>query len=328
MTDIAIIGAGMAGLTLALEMKDSADITIFEKSSGYGGRMATRHRDGYQFDHGAQFFTARTSPFQAYLKPWLEQGTVARWDANFVELERDRVIDSRQWDEEYPHYVAQPTMTALCEQMANSLTVKLDTQVERIEQKANRWQLLDSHAASLGEFDWAITAVPAGQAAALLPATCSFKQELEAKQMRGCYSLMLGFEQALPLAWDAALVKGADISWVCNNHTKPGRPGKPTLLVHATNRWAENNMELDAAAVIAHLKQETATVIGMDIDHAAHVDVHRWRYANIRKQPGERSRIDTQLRLGAIGDWCVKGRIESAFQSGMHMANELQDLIG
>ena len=145
--------------------------------------------------------------------------------------------------------------------------------------------------------------------------------------MLGCYSLMLGFEQPLSLPWDAALVKQADISWVCNNHTKPGRPGDPTLLVHATNRWAEANIDLDDAAVITHLMQETAAVTAIDLDHAVHTDLHRWRFANITKQWGEHSYLDTDMQLGAIGDWCVKGRIESAFQSGRHAANELRKLI-
>ncbi|MEQ8427385.1 MAG: FAD-dependent oxidoreductase [Gammaproteobacteria bacterium] len=327
MMEIAIIGAGMAGLTLARELKDCASITIFEKSRGYGGRMATRQRGDFQFDHGAQFFTAKTPPFRKFLKPFIDQGTVARWDARFVEMDRNVVTDSRQWDDEYPHYVAQPGMNALCESMAQSLNIKLETRVVRIEKQSDRWQLLDGHGNHLAEVDWVITAIPAGQADELLPAGCSFKQELNEKPMLGCYSLMLGFEQPLSLPWDAALVKNADISWVCNNHTKPGRPEKPTLLVHATNRWAEENMELDDAAVIAHLQQETAAVTGMDLEHAVHTDLHRWRYANISKQWGDRSCLDTHMQLGAIGDWCVKGRIESAFQSGMHLAKQLRELI-
>lgn len=326
MTEIAIIGAGMAGLTLAREMKDYASITVFEKSRGYGGRMATRRRGDFQFDHGAQFFTAKTLPFRKFLKPYIDQGTIARWDAHFVEMDRNVVTDSRQWDDEYPHYVAQPGMNALCESMAQSLNVKLDTRVARIEKQSDCWQLLDDNGNILAVVDWVITAVPAGQAADLLPAGCNFKQELYDKPMLGCYSLMLGFERPLPLPWDAALVKHADISWVCNNHTKPGRPEKPTLLVHATNRWAEENMALDDAAVIAHLRRETAEVTGMDLKHAVHTDLHRWRYANISKQWGERSCLDTDMQLGAIGDWCVKGRIESAFQSGQHAAMHLRKL--
>ena len=43
MTKIAIIGAGLAGLTLARALPAHAEVTLFEKSRGIGGRMATRY---------------------------------------------------------------------------------------------------------------------------------------------------------------------------------------------------------------------------------------------------------------------------------------------
>ncbi|MEY8870939.1 NAD(P)-binding protein [Francisella philomiragia] len=42
---VAIIGAGLAGLTAANILKDSVEITIFEKSHGVSGRMSTRYAD-------------------------------------------------------------------------------------------------------------------------------------------------------------------------------------------------------------------------------------------------------------------------------------------
>ncbi len=56
-----IIGAGIAGLTLAKRFESSGqDYLIIEKSRGVGGRMATRRLDLSTFDHGAQFFKIRS----------------------------------------------------------------------------------------------------------------------------------------------------------------------------------------------------------------------------------------------------------------------------
>ena len=55
---LAIIGAGMAGLAAARVLRQRRPdlaITIYEKSRGLGGRAATRRRDGFVFDHGAQY---------------------------------------------------------------------------------------------------------------------------------------------------------------------------------------------------------------------------------------------------------------------------------
>ena len=64
-THIAIVGAGIAGLAAARRLRAAGlTCTLFDKSPGLGGRMATR-REGYlRFDHGAQYFTARGPRFR------------------------------------------------------------------------------------------------------------------------------------------------------------------------------------------------------------------------------------------------------------------------
>jgi predicted NAD/FAD-dependent oxidoreductase len=53
MKKIAIIGAGLCGLSVAHFLKDGAKITLFEKELGVSGRMSTRRTWIYFFDHGA-----------------------------------------------------------------------------------------------------------------------------------------------------------------------------------------------------------------------------------------------------------------------------------
>ena len=88
MIKIAIIGAGLSGLILARELSAYADVDVFEKARGVGGRMATRYADPYQFDHGAQYFTAKTAEFQSFLEPFIQNGIVAPWRTDFAKLDR------------------------------------------------------------------------------------------------------------------------------------------------------------------------------------------------------------------------------------------------
>ncbi len=324
MNRIAIIGAGIAGLTLARELGDRAEVVVFEKSRGFGGRMATRQADPYQFDHGAQFFTTKSDQFTRFLEPYIEQGHIARWDANFVEIESDRIVSARCWADGPAHYVCTPRMNALAKQMASGVDARLATRVARIEASATGWRLYDQAEVSLGDYDWVVSAIPAAQAAELLPADFSASSDIGLKHMLGCYSLMLGFEQELALDWQAAFVSKADISWVSNDSSKPGRPDRYTLLVHSTNRWAENNIDLDDDSVTAFLQRELTRVIGLDVSSAEHVALHRWRYANIGRQQGEDFFLDCDQRLAAAGDWCIHGRIESAYLSAWRLAQRLQ----
>ena len=67
--DYAVIGAGITGITLANLLQKKVKLTVFEKSRGVGGRMATRRAEPYQFNHGTQYFKIENKEFKDYLQP-------------------------------------------------------------------------------------------------------------------------------------------------------------------------------------------------------------------------------------------------------------------
>jgi protoporphyrinogen oxidase len=57
---VAIIGAGLAGLSAAINLQDAGcEVEIFESSDRVGGRVATDVIDGYRLDRGFQLINAR-----------------------------------------------------------------------------------------------------------------------------------------------------------------------------------------------------------------------------------------------------------------------------
>ena len=76
---IAVIGAGLAGITFAYIMKDNFNVKIFEKSRGVGGRMSTRKETPYIFDHGAQFFKIKTTECKNFFSPLFTQEIIQPW---------------------------------------------------------------------------------------------------------------------------------------------------------------------------------------------------------------------------------------------------------
>lgn len=67
MKHIAIIGAGIAGLTCAYELqKKGHTVTVYEKEPYVGGRMSTRWKDGFPFDIGANHFINLYTEMRAY----------------------------------------------------------------------------------------------------------------------------------------------------------------------------------------------------------------------------------------------------------------------
>ncbi|MFY9458131.1 MAG: FAD-dependent oxidoreductase, partial [Aquabacterium commune] len=55
---VAVVGAGLAGLSCAQALRSAGlQVTVLDKSRGVAGRMSTRRGEGWQADHGAQYFT-------------------------------------------------------------------------------------------------------------------------------------------------------------------------------------------------------------------------------------------------------------------------------
>jgi predicted NAD/FAD-dependent oxidoreductase len=327
MTNIAIIGAGLSGLTTANLLKDYADITLFEKAKGVGGRISTRRAEPYFFDHGAQYFKVRTDEFKAFINPMIKKGIIERWDARFVEFENRKIIQKRQWNEEYPHYVGVPGMNTIAKYLSEDLSIKLNTRVQSIKKELEKWHLEDDQGNNLGQYDWVILAVPAEQTRDLLTSSSLCYPNMSKIRMQSCFSVMLGFEQALPLEFDAALVRGEDISWISINSSKPGRNKAFSLLVHSTNQWADKHLEDDQEQLMKYLCKQTCEIIGLDINKAAHKAIHRWRYANIEKQSGESHFLDSSQNFAICGDWFIQGRVEAAFSSGFELANTLMKVL-
>ncbi len=321
---IAVIGAGLSGLVAARSLQQDHDVTVFEKSRGVGGRMATRYQDGFEFDHGAQFFTARSAEFQDFLQPLLQRGVFASWRARFAELDRGAITATRAWGADYPHFVGVPGMNAVGKFLDEGLSVCRNTRVAQLESYKKGWQLRDDGGSDLGRFDWVILALPAAQTRALAPADSNLRDVCDSAAMKSCFAVMLGFEEPLQLPWDAALVRDADISWVSVNSSKPGRPDAFTLVVHSTNAYADAHIDNDIEAVKSHLLAEIFEIVGGKSGSAVFQQLQRWRYANADRRDGPGFFIDEDLRLAACGDWFIRGRVEAAFSSAFSLTQLLR----
>lgn len=320
MTKIAIIGAGLAGLSLARSLPSRFDITMFEKSRGIGGRMATRYAGDFEFDHGAQYFTARTDAFRVFSKAQLEAGRISLWDSDVAQLNGARETRAEK-------FVASPRMNTLCKALAEDLRIQKGVRIDRLARATNQWQLFDTDGLMCGEFDWVATAAPAPQAAALLPDGFSGQSVLRRVRMAGCFALMLGFEQSVSLPWAAARVDGSAVGWIALNSAKPGRETACSVLIQSSNAWAEAHLEDDPAVIQRALLTEASALTGVDLGAADHVALHRWRYASTPKPAEQDFLVDANSKLAACGDWCLGSKVEAAYTSGRALGQHLASIL-
>lgn len=327
-TKVAVIGAGIAGMVIANQLKKYAQVVVFDKARGVGGRMASRQNNNpdseFCFDFGAQFFNAKTQEFKNFLQPYIDEGLVVKWNAKFVEIDGNKVLRSRMWEDSPEHYIIMPKMNSLCKKIAQELDVRLQHRITKIVKKGDLVNIFDDKDNNLGEFDLVIVAVPPKQAIEILPRDFKFRNKLLKKKMVGCFAVMLGFAEPLAVDWDVAYLKNSKLSWIAKEGSKPHRKGSSGLTFLSRNAWAEANLDRNLEEVKEELLSELAYATDVALPKILHSDIHRWLYANIDKQVGEKFYFDWNSRIALCGDWFIRGRIEAAFLSATLLAQEVR----
>jgi len=325
---IAIIGSGMSGITAALLLKDYAEVTIFEKAQSVSGRMSTRRKEPYFFDHGAQYFTARTQSFQKFIYPLINSGVIERWNAHYVKFDGEKIIERKDWGDEKsePRFVGVPSMNMIAKYLAKDLNILLNTRIVTLRHDG-KWLLLSDQNQVHGCFDWVISTVPSPQTVELLPREFRYHDVIRNVQMQPCFSLMLGFSSPLFLGFDAAHFFNSDLSWLAVNSQKPGRPEAYTILIHSSGRYAEAHLDDDRSEIIKHLCAETSRIIGHDVSVSECKIIHSWLYARNLKRETCPVFFDKQLKLAACGDWCVGGRVEGAFTASYKLVQKIKESV-
>ena len=312
---IAVIGAGLSGVSLAKNLADVADITLFEKSRGSGGRMSFRKAGPFSFDHGAQFFTARSEPFRSAINDALDAKAIVEWAPKIVNLEIGEKPFKREWFE--PHYCGANGMNSLVKHIATNLNVVHRTQIRRLEMKPSGWFLIDENEQSIGPYDWVVSAVPAPQAVDLLPDTLIEKNQIGEGKFSGCFAMMLGFERPVSLNFQAAVITHPVLAWLSNHESS-------SLLIHSRNDWASDHIDADLEWVKSMMHNALKELLPEIANETVHHDLHRWRYAKCEQALGRDYCLDSHGQIAAIGDWCRGNRVEDAYLSGYELAQELK----
>lgn len=330
--DIGIIGAGLAGLSLALSLTAAGkSVLVLDKGRGPGGRLSTRRAGVWQFDHGGQFMTVRDAGLSALMPSLVAGGYAAAWNGRVVRLSPDGGIDAHPVE----RFVGTPGMNGIIRGLVAHLPEPArptwGVQVTHVTGSPGAWTLMGAEGIVLGHVASWVAAVPSPQAAPLLrPHIPALADRAAAATMAPAWALMLGFDGQVGLDWDAAFIAGAGgderpLSWIARDGSKPGRAGQSTFIAHGSPDWSVRHLEETPEQVIPALLAGFRTITGIDAD-PAFIAAHRWRYALPTAPLAEGFLWDATQGIGACGDWCLDARAEAAFVSGARLAAAMRPL--
>lgn len=334
---IAIVGAGLAGLTAGrLLAKAGHEVTIFEKSTGFGGRMATRYAGEEmlsRIDHGLPYFSAEGDEFREFIRELEEKNLVLRWGDQLSFFDGEKLIPTNPNSSGTGFYAASQGMNNIGKYLSRWVDVKLGQKVGgltffgRNRTRKRAW-VVNFSSSDTFTADAVILALPAPQTYGILATTIDeintlkIVREIDEVNYRPSYSLMAGFNESEPPSWEGVICKNSVLEFISNENSKRPQQSGTSLVLHATEEFSRQESESDSETVTNRMLAGLAALTGGWTSAPDWTQLHFWRYSrSLNKLPYDyMEHEDSEAPLAVIGDYFNGNSVEAAFNSGQRLA--------
>jgi len=347
--DVAIVGAGIAGLVAARELSlAGCSAVVLEKSRGVGGRMATRRLGQAICDHGAQFFTVRGRAFGGIVAEAHDAEAVREWCDGFSRATANGSGMLPPGDG-HPRWRGTAGMTDLPKHLARVLdgsraSLRCNVKVASVGARDGRALLVLDDGGEI-EAAGAILTSPVPQSLDLMaaggmmaPAATALDpdalRKLSAIAYDPCFALMLVLARPsrVPppggIQFEAEGPANGPIAWIADNHQKGISP-VPALSIHATAAFSRQHFDSPPDDVTALLvAAATPWLDGPPETAIVERSLQRWKFSHptvIVSEPLVAA--STNPPIACCGDAFAGPKVEGAASSGMAAARWIERVL-
>ena len=363
MWDVAIIGAGLSGITCARQLTAAGHrVCILDKARGLGGRMATRRVNPpasakVRVDHGLRYWQPETEGLQSLTQELLAENVLTPWEATAYEIRQREVLTPVAQAAENPKYVAMGGMSAIAKFLTQDFTpgenLLTGHRAVGMSCQDNHWQIecqIEGQSGAVVRAERCAIAIPAPQAAALLrsidkDSSADFSNSLTAaiNSLKAvtyfpCLTVLAGYHsrhrddmgELDPKGWMVTDYAGTSTDWTGLDSSKRKQADSPVIVIHSKATFAQQYIDTgDLQPAASVLLRANARKFAEWIAQPEWFQIHRWRYAQVNSGYSDASMaIGSTLVCG--GDWCIPNEssptlqnVDYAYLSGLAMAKEL-----
>jgi renalase len=340
--DVIVVGAGVAGLTLARALRSRGwNVLVLERARGVGGRCATRRVEGQPVDHGLAFLHGRDPRFLDELDDLRDVAPIPDWPR--VREGEGVPCQPSAFDGAGRRLALAGGVSGLAKHLARGLDVRLEANVEGLRLTADpgrpaapTWELRLASGETLRAKALAL-AMPAPSADVLLrtmeplpPAVAALLPVLDLVRMLPCLAVIARYPAGTPVPrWEVSLPGGsAAIQTILHDSSKRPAPARPTLVVQARPAFSRARLDEPRESWSRALLEEAAVLHGDWIARPELAQAHAWSKARVAagsELAGPLAvRLDGGAMLGVAGDgFHVAGGLEGAYLSGLALAARL-----
>lgn len=305
--NVLIVGAGISGITLARSLpSDSFNVTLFDKSQGVGGRIATRRLEEGKWDHGI---------------PWIDPSLVPQQDREiWLSL-----LKPVQGISASP-LIASQGLTQLPKSLCSSLALFKNCKIVRLEidKESSSW-VIEDEKKGVYSGDILVLTLPSPQAYELLLKSnilestgwgSSLSQIIYRPQL-----IVLGKNSPQsPCLW--SLEENEPFELLVDNGKKGIEKSHGYFTGYLTESFSRKHFEESDETTLKAIRSVLKN--RFDID-PLHLELKRWRYSQTTHSLQE-SFLKAALPapLFFIGDGLAGGQLKGAIHSATKLAQHLK----
>jgi predicted NAD/FAD-dependent oxidoreductase len=331
MQEVVIVGAGVAGLSLARALAASGvEALVLDRSRGVGGRAATRRVEGQPVDHGLAFFHGSHPEFLAALDS-VEATRIEGWPLR-VKGE-GRPCQPQAFRKGERRLAFAEGVTAFPKSLARDLHLRLGARVLSIAERSSGVEVALEGGQSIAA-KTLVLALPLEQTEKLLAPLASESEALRPiasllsmMTTEPCLAVLAGYPLDGPEPdWDLLYPAGDSVSMLIAHDSAKRKEKKWRVLVYQcrscfSRRHLEDQEEVWIPLVLSDASRLLGDWAGRPLWH----EPHRWRYsradaANTLAQPFWIP-LENGASIGIGGEvFTPGGGVEGAFLSGLRLA--------
>lgn len=306
---VIIIGAGIAGLCCAKRLISSGfDVSIFEKSRGIGGRLASRRIDNGIFNHGAASLPdfRKNDDMPKFLKYLLEKAVSEK-----ILIPQGSNLTS---------YASMKTFTSY---ISKDVDIQKDSEIIGVTDTNRGAELEFRNDYKLQVKDnILIFAIPQPQVLALIQDQYpKISDAIKPAHMHAAISGLFAFNTAI--LTNQTFLENANIFGFHEN----ARMGQILKLdcwtIHSKKSYGIKWSHLNKNEIKELLYNDFKNLVAGCFPQLVYSAGHRWLYGFTEKALNENFIFDDLGKIGICGDWCLGTNVLDAAISGTMLAEEI-----
>lgn len=320
MKDFCVLGAGIAGSTIAKILSKKYTVEVFDKARGPGGRASNkRYKSSLSFDHGLQYFNPITKDFKKFIDKLYKKKILKVWDGNHLDF------TLKKKDKNYK-YIGKKANNDMCKYQLKNVKQNYSSHIKKINYKDKIWKITLKNNLTY-RFKGLIVTCPYPQLKKLCKKFLSKSMLNLNVKMQPNITLMLAIKKNKDLPLSSIKFNDNVLAWAANENSKNRFKSNINLwILQSSLIWAKNHIKKykNNNKIIEKLLSRFLQITGLKKENVIFCKSHGWLYSYSYTQTKMKSYWSNKYRLGICGDWFLGPKAEHAWISASALSKRIK----